>query len=143
MIEIIYDVATLEDSCYIEILPDKYKDECWNTSSIYFTEENFCYIMPTFRKCYKKFDYFSFNEIEVDTWKLIMKELEKVKNYLINNPIPDTLKDVIGFPFTNSEKDFMEYYDTNLKQLILMIDDFQVWIEARKTSTNYITVLGM
>ncbi|MEA0562361.1 hypothetical protein [Lysinibacillus irui] len=46
MIEIIYDLSVLEGSCYIEILPDIYKGECWNSSSIFFTEDNFGYILP-------------------------------------------------------------------------------------------------
>ena len=58
MIKIIYDVSTLDGSCYIEVLPDKYKGECWNTSSIFFTEDNFGYIMPAFQKSYKKFNYY-------------------------------------------------------------------------------------
>ncbi|MFE0507854.1 hypothetical protein ACWF7H_26330 [Peribacillus butanolivorans] len=143
MIEIIYDVSTLEGSCYIEVLPDKNKGECWNTSSIFFTEENFGYIMPAFEKCYKKFDYFAFNEIDTDTWKMIIKELETMKQYLANNPSPQSLKDVLGFPFTYSEEEFMENYDTNIKQLISMITEFQSWIDEKSVSTKFISVLGM
>ncbi|SFI71647.1 MULTISPECIES: hypothetical protein [unclassified Bacillus (in: firmicutes)] len=143
MIEIIYDASTLEGSCYIEILPDKYKGECWNTSSIFFTEENFGYIMPAFERCYEKFDYYAFNEIDTDNWKLINKELEKMKQFLVNNPNPHSLKDVLGFPFTYSEKEFMENYDTNIKQLFSMITEFQSWIEEKSVSTKFISVLGI
>ena len=117
MIEIIYDASTLEGSCYIEVLPDKYKGECWNTSSIFFTEENFGYIMPAFEKCYKKFDYYAFNEIDIETWRLIICELEKMKQYLSDNPNLHSLKNVLGFLFLNSEEEFLVNYDTNLKQL--------------------------
>lgn len=143
MIEVIFDTSTLEGSCYIEILPDKYKGECWGTSSIFFTEDNFGYIMPAIEKCYKKFDYFAFNEINIDTWKLIVKELQKIKEYLSNNPEPHSLKDVLGFPFLYSEEEFLENYETNIKQLINMITDFQTWIEEKSTSTKFISVLGM
>ncbi|MFD4818863.1 hypothetical protein [Peribacillus butanolivorans] len=143
MIEIIYDASTLEGSCYIEVLPDKYKGECWNTSSIFFTEENFGYIMAAFEKCYKKFDYYAFNEIDTETWKLIIMELEKMKQYLSDNPYPHSLKDVLGFPFAYSEEEFMENYDTNIKQLTLMITDFQSWIKEKSVSTKFISVLGM
>lgn len=143
MIEIIYDVSTLEGSCYIEVLPDKYKGECWNTSSIFFTEENFGYIMPAFERCYKKFDYFAFNVIDTDTWKMIIKELETMKQYLANHPSPQSLKGVLGFPFTYSEEEFMENYDTNRKQLISMITEFQSWIDEKSVSTKFISVLGM
>lgn len=62
--------------------------------------------MPVFEKYHKKFDYFAFNEIEIDTWKLIIKELETIKQYLSNNPDPDTLKEVLGFRFVDSESEF-------------------------------------
>ncbi|MFJ5566205.1 hypothetical protein [Lysinibacillus xylanilyticus] len=143
MIEIIYDASTLEGSCYIEVLPDKYKGECWNTSSIFFTEENFGYIMPAFEKSYKKFDYYAFNEIDIETWKLIIRELEKMKQYLSDNPNPHSLKDVLGFPFVNSEEEFLENYDTNFKQLISMITEFQLWINEKSVSAKFISVLGM
>jgi len=140
MIEIIYDARTLEGSCYIEVLPDKYKGECWNTSSIFFTEENFVYIMPAFEKCYKKFDYYAFNEIDIETWKLIIWELEKMKQYLSDNPNPHSLKDVLGFLFVNSEEEFLENYDTNFKQLISMITEFQSWINEKSVSAKFISV---
>ncbi|EON72444.1 hypothetical protein [Lysinibacillus sphaericus] len=143
MIEIIYDTGSLEGSCYIEILPDKYKGEYWNTTSIFFTEDNFGYIMPALEKCYKKFDYYAFNEIDIDTWSLINKELERMKQYLASNPNPSSLKDVLGFPFVFSEKEFIENYDTNIKQLIFMITELQSWIEQKSFSTKFISVLGI
>ncbi|PMC33878.1 hypothetical protein CJ195_26015 [Bacillus sp. UMB0899] len=143
MIEIIYDASFLEGSCYIEILPDNYKGECWSNSSIFFSEDNFGYIMPVFEKCYKNFDYYGFNEIDIDTWKSIIKELQKMKDYLSNNPEPNSLKAVIGFPFIYSEEEFMETYDNNIKQLITMITEFQKWIEDKISSTKVISILGM
>lgn len=142
-IEIIYDASTRKNSCYIELLPDKYKGKCWNTSSIYFTENNFGYIEPVIEKCYKEFEYYAFNEIEIDTWKLIIQELEKIKQYLADDPNPNSLRDVLGFKFKSSEKRFIENYDTNLKQLISMITDFQSWIKEKSVSTKFICVLGM
>ncbi|OIK09061.1 hypothetical protein BIV60_24920 [Bacillus sp. MUM 116] len=70
-------------------------------------------------------------------------ELEKMKQYLSDNPNPHLLKDVIGFTFAYSEEEFMENYDTNLKQLISMITDFQSWIKEQSVSTKFISVLGM
>jgi len=143
MIEIIYDTNILEGTCYLEVLPGKYKGEFWNTSSIFFTEESFGYILPAIKKCYKEFDYLAFNEIEIDTWKLIIKELDKTKQHFINNPNPHSLKDVLGFPFTYSEEEFMQDYDTNTKQLISMINEFQSWLEEKSASTKFISVLGL
>lgn len=143
MIEIITDVHNLEGTCYIEVLPDIYKGECWNTSSIYFTEENFSYMLPVFEKCCKEFDYYAFNEIDIDTWKVISFELEQLKIFLIEKPVKITLKEVLGFPFVYSEKEFMENYDTNSAQLITMITQFQLWIQKKSLVTSFISVLGI
>jgi len=143
VIEIIYDASTLEGSCYIEVLPDKYRGECWNNSSIFFTEENFGYIMPAFEKCYKKFGYYAFNEIDIETWKVIIMELEKMKQYLSDIPDAHKLKNVLGFPFDYSEEEFMKNYDTNIMQLTSMITDFQTWIKEKSVSTKFISILGM
>lgn len=104
---------------------------------------DFGYIMPAFEKCYKKFDYYAFNEIDIETWKLIIWELEKMKQYLSDNPNPHSLKDVLGFLFVNSEEEFLENYDTNFKQLISMITEFQSWINEKSVSAKFISVLGM
>lgn len=143
MIEIIYDLNVLEGSCYIEILPDTYKGKCWNSSSIFFTEDSFSYILPAIEKCYKKFDYFAFNEIEIEIWGQINKELEKMKHVLQSNPTPQSLKDTIGFLYDYSEKEFRENYDINIKQLISMMTEFQMWIEQKSSTTKFISVLGI
>ncbi|AUZ26538.1 hypothetical protein C1T28_08250 [Bacillus subtilis] len=143
VINVIYDIKTLEGSCYIEVLPDRYNDKCWNASSIFFTEDNFGYIVPVFEKCYKKFDYFGVNEIDTDTWKIILKELESLKRNLTNDPKPESLKGILGFPFCYSEKEFMENYNINVKQLCLMITEFQLWIEEKSVSAKFISILGM
>ncbi|WP_370956841.1 hypothetical protein AB3239_11710 [Bacillus subtilis] len=77
--------------------------------------------------------------MEVD----FIKELENVKQYLINNPQSQSLKGVLGFPFIYSEEEFMENYDTNVKQLVSMITEFQSWIREKSDSTKFISVLGM
>ncbi|MCM3576500.1 hypothetical protein M3172_25485 [Mesobacillus subterraneus] len=85
----------------------------------------------------------SFNEIDIDTWSLIIRELEKIKQFLVEDPEPNSLKGVLRFPFTYSETEFLEDYEVNKKQLISMITDFQLWINEKGLSTKIISVLGM
>lgn len=66
-----------------------------------------------------------------------------MKQYLANNPNPYSLKEIIGFPFTDSEEEFIDHFDTNVKQLISMITQFLSWIEEKSASTKFISVLGM
>ncbi len=37
----------------------------------------------------------------------------------------------------------MENYDTNVKQLCLMITELQLWIAEKSVSAKFISILGM
>ncbi|WP_342578513.1 hypothetical protein [Psychrobacillus sp. FSL K6-2843] len=74
---------------------------------------------------------------------MISFELEQLKIFLTEKPIKISLKEVLGFPFVYSEKEFMENYDTNSAQLITMITQFQLWIQKKSLVTSFISVLGI
>ncbi|MBM7364093.1 barstar family protein [Priestia taiwanensis] len=143
LIEIIYDVHTLEGTNYIEILPGEGEIEYWSESSIFFKEEHFGYIMPAFEKYYERFDYCGINEIRIHTWNEILAELEEIKEYLMSHPNPHSLGHVVGFIYEGVEAAFMQNYAENRNQLIVMITDSQAWIEEQSKTTKVITVLGM
>lgn len=143
MIEMIYDVEDLEGSDYIEVLPGKFKRTHWNDSSIFFSEESFGYIRPAIENCHRAFYYFGPNEIRTETWKKIIDDLETMKQYLIGNPEPHSLREVIGFPYADSYQQFVADYATNKAQLISMITEFQKWIEQESVSIKFITILGL
>jgi hypothetical protein len=118
-IEIIYDVEALEGTCYVEIKPGKYTDKHWNKESIYFTDETFTYFSIAIEKHYKKYCLWGTNEIDKQTWELIITELENLKLFLKNHPKADDLKDHIGFFYLETtEKYFKEYLTQNVKDLI-------------------------
>jgi hypothetical protein len=142
-IEIISDVNILQGSCYMEIFPNNYEGGYWNESSIFLTEENFGYIMPVFEKCCEEFDYCGVNGMDIRTWNEILKELEEMKQYLLNHPEPHSLEHIVGFIYDGVEEAFMKDYNENRKQLISMITEFQVWIEEQSKTTKVISVLGM
>ena len=66
-----------------------------------------------------------------------------MKRFLMSNSPPDSFKDVIGFPFSYSEREFRESYDINSKQLALLIAELRAWIQQKGTSTQIISVLGI
>ena len=119
--EIIYDVNALGGTNYVEIFPEVFKNKFWNTSSIFLTEESFEWIAPVFQRCCDDFDLYTFNNIDIFTWQLIIKEM---KQQLVND-----LQ-------TDAKAVFMEGSETNLRELIS-------WLEKKSRSTNCISVLGL
>lgn len=61
--KIFYKLEELEGTCYIEILPGRYKGNCWNKESIFFEEETFGYLERGIEMEFSKYDHFAFNEI--------------------------------------------------------------------------------
>lgn len=131
MFEIIYDVNSLDGTNYVEIFPNVFENKFWNASSIYLTEESFEYLVPAFQRCSEDFDLYGFNNIEIATWQLIIQELEKLKQALINNFQSD------------STSVFMADQEMNTQELISLISELVNWIEKQSQSTNCISVLGL
>lgn len=99
--------------------------------------------MPAIEKHYKTFDYYAFSDIDIETWKLIVVELEQTQKYLTTNFAQSKLKDYIGFIFGSSEQKFLSDVDNNVKQLISMIEQFQEWITEKSKTHLFISVLGI
>ena len=57
-IKIIIDQSEMEGTCYIEVLPGQYKHKCWNSESIYFSEE---WLLSYYH--YELFEYAEFNAV--------------------------------------------------------------------------------
>lgn len=143
-IKIIYDVGTLKGTCYVEIKPGKYTGEHWNKESIYFSDETFTYLSPSILKAYKQYSLWGLSEIDRNTWGWIINDLEKLKQFLKDNPNGNELKNQIIFLFGEETEDkFKENLNQNMLELINLITDFQKWISEQCKRHEYITILGI
>ena len=143
-IEIIYDLEILQGTCYVEIKPGKYSGDNWNKGSIFFTDETFTYFSKAIEKHFKNYSLWGVSEINRDTWKLILAELENLKKFLTNDLKPKELKNHIEFLYLKiTEKYVLENLNNNLKDLVKVITDFQSWIVEKSKNNEYISILGV
>ncbi|QKE72022.1 hypothetical protein HPK19_04045 [Arthrobacter citreus] len=142
-IEIIYDVETLKGSCYVEIKPGKDTGNHWNRDSIYFTDETFTYLSRAIEKEFKDYSLWGVCEIDKHTWDLILKQLENVKLFLLEEPKEEELQTMVGFLWEDTESKFQENINQNIIDLINLITDFQAWVSDQSKNHEFITILGI
>jgi len=141
--KIIRDIKQLDGTCYIEVLPGRYQGKCWNEDSIFFTEEDFGYLEKSIEHEYSNYDHYAFNEIPEGIWERILGRLEGLLTELHKESSIESMKTDIGFFFRCSEEEFQQDYEINLAKLIVLIREFQEWINEQLKRTKYISVLGI
>ncbi|GAA0831184.1 hypothetical protein GCM10008915_10790 [Bifidobacterium pullorum subsp. gallinarum] len=140
---IIKDIKKLEGSCYIEVLPGKYLNKCWNDSSIFFTEEDFALLEKSIEKEFETYDHCAFNEIPKETWIKILTKLDELNLLIKEQPSIELLRTYVEFLYECTEEDFINNYEANLKKLKVMILDFKTWIKENLKENEYISILGI
>jgi hypothetical protein len=139
----ITDHRKLEGTCYMEVLPGKYKGECWNSQSVFFEEEHFSFIEPTIIRHCPKYDHYAFTDINKSIWENILADLERLhENIRDSSRLSDIRADVDLF-FTTTEQRFLESEAENMKHLRQMLNDFIRWARTTLESHDTIAVLGM
>ncbi|MBM7691306.1 hypothetical protein JOC77_000711 [Peribacillus deserti] len=143
-IEIINDLETFQGTCYVEIIPGKYSGKDWVKGSLFFTDETFTFFSKAIEKHYKNYSLWGISEINRDTWKLIVAELENLKLFLTNNPKAEDLNNQIEFLYLETTKKFfLGNLNQNLKDLVQVLDDLQLWITEKSKNNEYISILGV
>ncbi|KAA8787566.1 hypothetical protein ABIE27_003716 [Paenibacillus sp. 4624] len=140
---IIRDKEELEGTCYIEVLPGKYLETCWNEHSIFLDEEVFGYLEKAIYDIYPKYDHYAFTEIHRDTWMLILEQLNELVILLDEKVTMDELKEHVYFLFGSSEDEFQQDFDHNVQKLRELIIEFETWIKEQLKTQEYISVLGI
>jgi site-specific DNA-adenine methylase len=143
--KIIYDLNELKGTCYIEVLPGRYKGKSWNKESIFFTEEDFIYFEPIIANVFIKYDHYAFQEIGKDNWTEIIESLKELQKTLLDNSNEMIVKldELIRSYFKVSTIIYRKEYIENSNKLNELINKFNDWI--RKTLENYdeISILGI
>ena len=139
----ITDQGELEGTCYIEVLPGKFANECWNSESVFFDEEHFGYIEPTIIRHCPEHDHYSFTDIRKSQWQDILVDLERLHARIDEASRLSDIREEVGLFFATTEARFLESETENMSNLREMLIDFVRW--ARKTLETHdtIAVLGM
>jgi len=143
-IEIIYDIESLEGTCYVEIKPGRYTGNHWNKDSIYFTDETFTYLSKCIEKNYENYSLWGMSEINKDTWEKILNDLVLLNRFLTITPSENEIRNMIGFLFEDeTENNFRKNYEQNIVSLTSLINEFVKWISDQLNDQEYITILGI
>jgi hypothetical protein len=143
-IQIIYDVKALEGTCYVELKPGKYTGNHWNKDSIYFKDETFSFFSLAIEKHYKRYSLFGVSEINIQTWGLIIAELEKLKSILkTNQNIAELKKHLVFLLEEITENNFLKDFHENINRLIRVITELQTWVMNTSKKHDFISILGI
>lgn len=143
IIKIIKDLAELEGSCYIEILPGQYQGKCWNQESVFFDEETFGYFEKIIETEYADYDHYAFNEITRDVWLRIVTRIEVAIDALKNDIKKEDLKNHFGFVYQFGETEFIENFEENVEKLRILFQEFKEWIDLELKKNSVISILGI
>jgi hypothetical protein len=143
VIRIITNKDELEGTCYIEILPGPYANQCWNEGSLFFDEEVFKYIEPIIELYVAKYDHYAFTEIERDQCYLIAADLCLLAEKANNAASVFELKNQIGFLFKYACEQFFSDFEANKYALAKLAIHLSNWIKTKVDEHGCVTILGI
>lgn len=142
-IKIIKEMAELDGTAYVELLPGAYNNQCWNTNSLFFEEEVFGYLENIISRHVPSYDHYAFTEIDKETWSKIVLDFKSLEWRLHEfHSVDDMLEDV-GFLFNGSETRFAEDFQENKAALGRLLSEVSVWIFNEASQHGRVTVLGL
>ncbi len=77
MYKLIHNIDELEETCYFEFLPGKYKNKCWNKESIYLEEDSIALFEHKLEEINPYFDHFEFTDFSLDQIRALIREGKK------------------------------------------------------------------
>ena len=139
----ITDRSALSGTCYFEVLPGSYENECWNPESVYFTEEHFGFIEPTIVRHCPEHDHYAFTNISRSKWQDIVGDLERLANSIDESTRLSDVEGELEMLFTATKQRFLQSETENISKLRTMLFEFVTWIRKMLESRDTIAVLGM
>lgn len=140
---LITDRESLRGTCYIEILPGRYRGKFWNAESVYFEEVPFGYLEPTIAKHWPAYDHYAFNQMNAHVWRKIIADLQAIGQAIAAGATTGELDGRIGFIFTPSRDAFVAHAQGNLSELRSTIEEFTNWLNRQLETFEAVSVLGM
>jgi hypothetical protein len=142
-IRAIKNKGELEGTCYVELLPGKYKEQCWNASSLFFEEEVFGYLENIISKHVPAYDHYAFTQIDKVAWDKIIDDFQSLESTLDQYQSVEDLRKDVGFLFRGSEVQFAENFKENKAALGRLLSEVSIWISKESSQKGCVTVLGL
>ena len=138
--KLIKDKSELEGTCYFEFLPGKFKDEHWNNTSVFLSDDSMFVVEDLFEKNFIKYDHCGFCEIDSCDFLPLLKQLEERKLLILKE----------GKIKENSKLAIHEYYkevnvaiQSNKEKVSFMIEELIDWIKLALKEQDTISILGL
>jgi hypothetical protein len=141
-IELLHDARALDGTCFIELLPGKYRGECWGTSSLFLSEETWAYLEPTVRRHFPAYDHYAFMEIPNTTWTQIRADLARIARALDSAASLDDVPE-LGFFFVETRSEFEANFAVHVRQLSSLIAELDAWLRVQCSQHEVVSVLGI
>ncbi|HEX7153350.1 MAG TPA: hypothetical protein VF618_17825 [Thermoanaerobaculia bacterium] len=138
-----FDQAGLRGTCYFELLPGKYRGECWNEGSAYIAEETWGYIEPVIEALEPRYDHYAFVDVPAAKWREIVDELRVLAAKVATAQKVAQLPDGVGFFYRTSRSDFAATFTNNRNALVAFIRELCLWVERQLLKHEFIAVLGI
>jgi hypothetical protein len=142
-IEIIRDKASLEGTCYFELLPGKYSGKCWNDNSVFLTEEIWGFIEPVVRRIESRYDHYAFLDVPRSTWLAIVAELRRLSEQVRAASTPEALPSDLGYFWRETKHDLATDFATNREALTSLFTDVSDWLEEQFREHEFVAILGI
>ena len=142
-IRAITDKSELEGTAYVELLPGKYRDSCWNDGSLFFEEEVFGYFEPSIKKHVPDFDHYAFTEMDAVQCALVASSLRELAGSAQSAATVEQLEGNIGFLFQGSAQRFEDDLPENLSALAWLAEELADWLVVQASSHEHVSILGL
>ncbi|MBB6482285.1 hypothetical protein [Spirochaeta isovalerica] len=130
----------LDGTCYFEFLPGKYQDKCWNSHSVYLTEDSAAFVEDIFHQISNEYDHYSFTELNKEQIQLFLtlidsriSKMKSTKQYKLESTI------FSEYYYNYLMNDYIKYK----KQIITLLFDFKIWLSEIIQSYDRITIMGL
>lgn len=134
--------STLKGTQYFEFVPGPYDGRHWQLGAVFVDEYTFSLFEGIFERRVADYDHFSLMEIDASTWRLIVEDLQSLREVLTS----DQSEQGVNLPFSSSLK-VEDYSSANRKQnrheLALLLVQLVQWLEQTLIRQPVISLLGL
>ena len=127
---------------YFEFAPGGFSANHWQESSVYLSDEVFELIESAFVKVLPSFGRYSPNEISRSSWKLIIMELQALKETLVKASALADLREKMWLS-KKFETLFFEHFDAARFAVLKLITDLNAWLDVQLRTHEKVSVLGI
>lgn len=142
-IRLIDDKAELQGTGYFELLPGKYRGQCWNDGSVFLAEDVFGLVEPIIARHESRFGHYSFVEICRLTWEKIIADLQGLAERAKSANDIGELHGEVGFLFTPTEREFAQEFRANAEALSRLTMDLSRWLLEQLKRHECVSALGI